>query len=382
MVMSTVGQRQLITLKCLSDKPNPNYVFLDGRTQDGIVQLVPDTDKFTGTHWELVDLGRGKAALKCLSDKPNPNYVFLDGRTQDGIVQLVSNTDKFTGTHWALVDLGKGKAALKCLSDEPNPNYVFLDGRTQDGVVRLAPTTDEHYLGTHWSIAIIPPPPVPSAFVKFNGHPDSYARVGDASDTHLTTNLTMEAMIRWHGVHGYAGCVISKPRFDSEKSSGTGYALGLSDGKPGLGIITASGANRSGAAARTPTSANVWTAVSVTYDGKRALTYVDGVEVGRQEWPNVDNIAQGSTGILIGREFLGALPERAFGGDLADVRIWNQALSAETIAAWRGKPSLEGHPNLGALVARWLFNEGQGTVAKDSSGHGHAATLANGAAWG
>jgi hypothetical protein len=256
---------------------------------------------------------------------------------------------------------------------------------TRDELGTILRATD-HYTDADINAALealYPAPPVPSAFVEFNGHPDgtgSYALVGDAPDSHLTTNLTIEAMIRWHGANGYAGCV-SKPRFDSRGSSGTGYALCLWDGKPMLGIITASGANRSGAVARTPIPANVWTAVSVTYDGKRALTYVDGVEVGRQEWPNVDNIAQGSTGILIGREFLAAYPERAFGGDLADVRIWNQALSAETIAAWRGKPSLEGHPNLGAMVGRWLFNEGQGKVAKDSSGHGHDATLANGAAW-
>jgi hypothetical protein len=43
-------------LKCLGDIPG--LTFLDGRTLDGTVGLAPGTDPpFTGTHWEVVDLG-------------------------------------------------------------------------------------------------------------------------------------------------------------------------------------------------------------------------------------------------------------------------------------------------------------------------------------
>jgi hypothetical protein len=223
----------------------------------------------------------------------------------------------------------------------------------------------------------------PTVSLEFNGHRDgtgSYARAAEAPDLNLSTHLTLEARVYWNGTIGYLG-VLSKPRHDSGNSSGTGYTLALTDGKPILGIITASGANRAGATARTPIAANVWTSAAMSYDGQRSITYVDGAEIGRQEWQGVDGVAPGTTGVLIGREFLSQYVDRAFGGRLADVRIWHQTLPAETIAAWRDKASLNGHPNESALVARWLLNDGEGGVAKDSSGHGYDATLADGAAW-
>jgi carbonic anhydrase len=218
--------------------------------------------------------------------------------------------------------------------------------------------------------------------LEFNGRKDgfgTYAQVDETPGLTLSGGLTLEALVYWNGTNGYAG-LVSKPR---RGFSGSGYTLALADGKPMLGIITASGANRAGATASAPIPANVWTAVSMTYDGTTAITYVNGVQVGKQTWTGNDFVAPGSTGVLIGREFLTGLVERAFGGRLADVRIWNKALPAETIAAWYGKTSLEGHPGVrdNALAGRWLLNEGEGGVVKDTSGNGHDANLAYEPRW-
>ncbi|WP_092024067.1 LamG-like jellyroll fold domain-containing protein [Bradyrhizobium sp. OK095] len=232
------------------------------------------------------------------------------------------------------------------------------------------------------------PSPLPAVSLKFNGQKDgsgSYARVADATDLRVGSQVTLEAMVYWDGSPGYLG-LVSKPMRDITGPGFpyipvTGYALALDDGKPMLGIAVSDPGNRAGARASAAIPANVWTAVSATYDGRRSTTYVNGVEVGRQEWPDSQGIADGPTPVLIGREFLKGFLDRAYGGRLADVRIWNQALPPETIAAWSGKSSLDGHPNAGALVARWLLNEGDGAVARDSSGHHHDAMLANGATW-
>jgi hypothetical protein len=222
-------------------------------------------------------------------------------------------------------------------------------------------------------------PPPQNVALEFIGRKDgggAYVRVSD--DLQLSDKFTLEAFVYWNGTAGYLG-VISKPRIDDGRA-GTGYALALSDGKPMLGLITASGANRSGAASASPIPANAWTAVAVSYDGQRGITYVNGTEVGRREWQGMEGAHQGATALLIGREFLSGYPDRAFGGRLADVRIWKAVLPADTIAAWCGKQSLDGHPQTAALAARWLFDEGQGSVAHDSSGHGHDGVL-NGATW-
>jgi hypothetical protein len=228
----------------------------------------------------------------------------------------------------------------------------------------------------------------PNVALEFNGLTDasgSYVLVSNAPDLRLSDKFTLEAFVYWNG----KACnphVISKPSLDNHsRPGGTGYALGLSDGKPGLGLITASADRRDPAHNRStgsasPIPANTWTAVAVSYDGQRAITYVNGTEVGRKEWPEVLGAPQSETALLIGREFLHSHFDRAFGGRLADVRIWKAALPADTIGAWCGKQSLDGHPQTDALLARWLFDEGQGSVALDSSGHGYDGVL-YGATW-
>jgi hypothetical protein len=93
-------------------------------------------------------------------------------------------------------------------------------------------------------------------------------------------------------------------------------------------------------------------------------------------------VPQGSTSLVIGREFPGASAAPTFGGRLADIRIWGRIMSDDEIARWHFKLSLNGQPGAGALAGRWLLNEGQGTLARDSSGAHDDATLKGGATWG
>ena len=71
----------------------------------------------------------------------------------------------------------------------------------------------------------------------------------------------------------------------------------------------------------------------------------------------------------------GASPDRFFHGDIAQVRIWNRALSKDEIVSsyhaqeWLG--STEG------LVGWWPLNEGTGTTAVDHSGNGRHGTIHN-----
>jgi hypothetical protein len=58
--------------------------FLDGRTPESAVGLVPNTEvpPFTGTWWRTHDAGGGDLFLECLGHLPGNR--FLDGRTHDG----------------------------------------------------------------------------------------------------------------------------------------------------------------------------------------------------------------------------------------------------------------------------------------------------------
>jgi len=99
----------IIELKCQGSIKNPNFQFLEGRTRDGTVALAPGTGgEFTGrTRWKVTEITpggtsrKGTITLECIGDFKNPQFRFLDGRTQDSTVGLAPETGgHFTGTHW------------------------------------------------------------------------------------------------------------------------------------------------------------------------------------------------------------------------------------------------------------------------------------------
>jgi hypothetical protein len=90
--------------------------------------------------------------MKCLGDIEGPRW--LDGRTADGTVGLAPNTNRpFTGTRWQVLEVGDNIVALKCLGDIGGPRW--LDGRTADGTVGLAATTEPSFTGTKWEVVPI-----------------------------------------------------------------------------------------------------------------------------------------------------------------------------------------------------------------------------------
>jgi hypothetical protein len=167
-----IDHNDIITLKCLGDKPGPRY--LDGRTQNGTVGLAPNTNPpFTGTKWRVEYLDPSADTnfdnynhifLSCQGTGPG-DARYLDGRTQDGTVGLAPNTNPpFTGTRWHLTyrkdtnpDTYPSHAGyfLECQGKEPGPRW--LDGRTQDGTVGLAPDSNTYkgYTGTRWAIDVV-----------------------------------------------------------------------------------------------------------------------------------------------------------------------------------------------------------------------------------
>jgi hypothetical protein len=127
--------------------------FLDGRTHNGTVALVPALVKpFSGTKWEVVSLGAGVVGLRCQGDLKGPRW--LDGRTHDGTVGLAPNTKApFTGTRWQIIEVNGG-FTLKCLGTSEGPRW--LDGRSHDGTVALAKVTTPPFTGTKWEINLYP----------------------------------------------------------------------------------------------------------------------------------------------------------------------------------------------------------------------------------
>lgn len=106
-----------------------------------------------------------------------------------------------------------------------------------------------------------------------------------------------------------------------------------------------------------------WYTISLSYDGTRFTMYVDGVK---------DSEMAGSGNVTFQRLELGMswanYPSmQYFNGRMAEVRVWNKALTAGEIQ--NGICGVD--PTSDALVAYWKFNEMDGYIFHDATGKGY-----------
>ena len=66
---------------------------------------------------------------------------------------------------------------------------------------------------------------------------------------------------------------------------------------------------------------------------------------------------------------------RQLDGEICEVRIWNTARTQQEI--YKNMYNIEDPENTPGLCAYWKFNEGEGDIAKDYSGHGNDAKAYN-----
>jgi hypothetical protein len=185
----------------------------------------------------------------------------------------------------------------------------------------------------------------------------SYVSVPNDGTFVLLSNFTVSADVRWDGTLGYAG-IVSVPRED-DGSAGSGYALAISDGAPCSAVATFSGSPNRVICAATPLTPGVWTHIEIAYTGTDNFLWIDGVLAASITGLPFDEVAFGSAfPLLIGREFLTDLTDRAFHGDIDNVRVST------------GVP-----PGPLTTLAFYTFGEGSGLVVTDSSGNGHTGVI-------
>ena len=127
-----------------------------------------------------------------------------------------------------------------------------------------------------------------------------------------------------------------------------------------------------------------WYHVAVTFDTEKkvAAIYVDGREqsriedYGKGEAINLGMQKQGDFKFKIGHSY-GEMTDfsRQLDGEICEVRIWNTARTQQEI--YKNMYNIEDPENTPGLCAYWKFNEGEGDIAKDYSGHGNDAKAYN-----
>ena len=121
----------------------------------------------------------------------------------------------------------------------------------------------------------------------------------------------------------------------------------------------------------TPT-VGAWYHAVGTFDGTTATMYLNGASVAtasKPSWNTTSNV------LRIGNDVGGY--GWYFPGSLDEIRIWNRCLSATEVANLYSENAV---PRNG-LVSEWLFNEGTGSTAYDTSGNGNNGTLVNSPTW-
>lgn len=117
--------------------------------------------------------------------------------------------------------------------------------------------------------------------------------------------------------------------------------------------------------------ANDWIFVTATYDGTTQKLYIDGSEEASN---TTSQTISTTTNAKIGsRSF--STPVNYFQGNLANVAIWNRALSSDEINAvmWKAAGSLTDSEKNG-LQAWYSLDNIDGTNVPDSSGNGNDGT--------
>ena len=108
---------------------------------------------------------------------------------------------------------------------------------------------------------------------------------------------------------------------------------------------------------------NRWYLVSCTYDGNDYVMYVDGVQDAKTSSPGKVMRFQR---FELGMSWGGYNSRQFFGHRFCEFRVWDRALSASEILG--GLCGVAANSN--GLQAYWKFNEGQGYIFKDATGHG------------
>jgi hypothetical protein len=106
-----------------------------------------------------------------------------------------------------------------------------------------------------------------------------------------------------------------------------------------------------------------WYNIAITFDGSTYTMYLDGVK---------DAELSGSTGTTfqrmeLGMSWTGYPAQQYFDGRIAEIRLWNRALTTSELKI--GLCSVD--PESEGLIAYWKLNEGEGYIFKDATQSGY-----------
>jgi hypothetical protein len=228
------------------------------------------------------------------------------------------------------------------------------------------------------AVCLFAQPPGSGTALNFDGQND-YVNITNTPALNPTTGITVEAWIKadsW-GPNHWSNSIVNKEgwAFGSQ-----GYTLRC--GQNGSLSFNVGGQSAWHQALSSPgvMSTNEWYHVAGTFDGVTIRVYVNGVQVGSSNY--FGSIAVGNYDVRIGQLAYAPGGNRLFDGEIDEVRIWNQGLSAATLRGWMCQKVDNSHPNYANLVGYWNMDDGTGNTLTGSGGTTINGNLTNGPTWG
>jgi hypothetical protein len=106
-----------------------------------------------------------------------------------------------------------------------------------------------------------------------------------------------------------------------------------------------------------------WYTITLTFDGSNYIMYVDGVKDAELAGETITTFQR----LELGMSWRSYPSQQYFNGRVAEIRLWDRALSASEIQI--GICGVD--PNSEGLVAYWKLNEGEGHIFYDATGNGY-----------
>lgn len=192
-----------------------------------------------------------------------------------------------------------------------------------------------------------------------------------------TPHITIEAWIKAdsYGPNAWSNSIVNKEGWAAGNQGyafrcGQGGRLSFNIGHNGVWYETVS----------TPVmTTNKWYHVVGTYDGLAIRIFVNGIQVGVTN--HVGAITNGTYDVKIGQLAFASGGNRLFDGQIDEVRIWNQALSTNTLRDWMCKKLDNTHPDFASLAAYFPLDEGSGTTTNGGAGTTINASLVGSPTW-
>ncbi len=248
--------------------------------------------------------------------------------------------------------------------------------------------------------------PAPNVAVWFNGDDPAFDGTGNGHDLVLTGLDTARAgsTVAGQGAIGFDGVVSAGAATAKVLDTARGFSVSawvrLTDGTVSRTVVSQEGSAESAfrlgydasshkwtfalaesdaadavqktAKSGAPAAVGVWTHLTGTYNSsnREVRLYVDGVA--QKKAALVGNGFAANGELWIGKALRGSAATEAWRGDVGEVRAWNRAITAPEVREMAQAVS----------VGAWGFNDGNGSIAGDSSPYARDLRLAGGAKWG